>query len=97
MFSKLSSDSSDSDEFELDESEPEDDSFGLFGLSGFNFFLLIGDRDLDRLVLSGEGVREPYLLYVSGLILRLRFFLALFDNSTLTRLRPQILLASLSV
>ena len=45
-------------------------TFGLFGFNGFDF-LAIGDRDLDRLdFLRGEGVRDPYLRYVSGLILR---------------------------
>ena len=45
-------------------------TFGLFGFNGFDF-LTIGDRDLDRLdFLRGEGVRDPYLRYVSGLILR---------------------------
>ena len=45
-------------------------TFGLFGFNGFDF-LTIGDRDLDRLdFLRGEGVLDPYLRYVSGLILR---------------------------
>ena len=42
----------------------------MFGFRGFDF-LTIGDRDLDRRdFLLGEGVRDPYLRYVSGLILR---------------------------
>jgi len=85
---------SSSDDDELVESSDEsssDDIFGLFGLSGAR--LLIGERDRERLRM-GDGVREPYLRYVSGEMLLPRFRLArklpLCEISILTRFRPQI-------
>ena len=83
---------SSSDELlESSDESSSDDIFGLFGFNGAR--LLIGERDRLRLRM-GEGVREPYLRYVSGEMLRPRFRLArkvpLCEISILTRFRPQI-------
>ena len=44
----------------------------LFGFIGLRE---MGERDLDRdFFLLGEGVLEPYFLYVSGLFLRIKHF-----------------------